>query len=124
MSDTTQQLQPTLPPLDPEPPPIDDAPEVWARVEIMGHRTHYGRLTEVHQYGTTLLQIEQPTRQDGVFEVHQYGGSAIFGIRRCTKEQAFKGASQLWPYEPSVTAGPLLTHDEGDLDTDLEPGDQ
>jgi hypothetical protein len=83
--------------------------EWWAHLEIMGHRDHWGRIKEVHRFGTTFLRIDVPTRDPEVFDTHLYGGNAIFGLRLCSKEKAVAGAARSWPYE--APRGPLLAHE-------------
>ena len=36
------------------------APEMWAQVEIFGHRRHYGRISEVERFGAKLLRVDVP----------------------------------------------------------------
>jgi hypothetical protein len=68
----------------------------FAVVEIFGHRRHAGRVREVSFAGVTMLEIEQP-KEDGTTELHRYGGSAIFGMRFVTEEEAKKAAEAMWP---------------------------
>ena len=61
----------------------------YAIVEIMGHRTHAGIITEVQQFGAAMMRIECP--KDGDFalgvEVYHYGGGSIFSYRDSTLEE-------------------------------------
>ena len=61
--------------------------ERWAAVEIMGHRTHVGRVSEEPFAGVVLLRVEALQR-DGTFEVVRYGGASIFSLRDVTEDQA------------------------------------
>lgn len=73
---------------------------LWGVVEIMGHRTRAGRLSDAQLGGTTLLQIEHPSRTDHTGErplTELYGQAAIFGIRLCSAEEAAKVAAWAWP---------------------------
>lgn len=63
----------------------------------MGHRAHYGRVSEVQIAGTVLLRIDVPTENPAVFETHQYGGSAIFGLHPCTEDVARQMAARYRP---------------------------
>lgn len=59
---------------------VDEAE--YAFVEIMGHRSHYGRILEVERFGAKMLRVDVPT--DGDFEKgyvsHFYGGASIFSL--------------------------------------------
>lgn len=70
--------------------------ELWARVEIFGHRTHYGRISEVEQFSAKMMRVDVPTA-DGAFETHIYGGAAIFGMQPMTEEKAREEAAYYWP---------------------------
>jgi len=102
--------------------PAAQPPEQWAYVEIMGHRSHYGRISEVHKYGAALLHVEVPTADPGVFETHEYNGSAIFAMHPCTEQQARSATARIRGYgrwEPPHTA--LIEFQEpGDPDTHSE----
>jgi len=70
---------------------VDDGWD-WALVEIMGHRTHWGRIREEERFGAKMLRVDVPSidRQpnpDGgepvnvvTWSTHYYGGSAIFSF--------------------------------------------
>lgn len=60
-------------------------PETWALVEIMGHRTRAGRISEVVIAGAKFLRVDIPT-DDGQFITEYYGGSSIYAIRPGTEE--------------------------------------
>lgn len=65
----------------------DQPQEVYACLEIFGHRVHYGRILEVEQFGAKMLRIDVP--KDGDFEKgyvsHFYGGASIFSLTYCDK---------------------------------------
>ena len=66
---------------------LDERPaERWAFVEIFGHRSHYGRLVEIEQFGSKMLRIDVPTEQPDVFQSFEYGGGAIFSIKPMTEK--------------------------------------
>jgi len=64
----------------------------WAYVEIMGHRSHWGRTREEERFGTKMLRVDVPrvTKKPGpeggepVAEInwstHYYGGASIFSF--------------------------------------------
>lgn len=74
---------------------IEDVPAVdpkgadeWAHVEIMGHRSHWGRVTEVSRFGASMLRVDVPTEDPEVFTTHFYSGSSIFSMTPCTEATA------------------------------------
>ncbi len=59
----------------------------YAHVEIMGHREHYGLLSEVEVCGAKMMLVEVPhpdTRR--IAEQHLYSSSAIFCITKSSEE--------------------------------------
>jgi hypothetical protein len=74
----------------PETKPVD---EIWALVEVFGHRKHYGRVTEVEKFGTKMLRVDVPGATDGEFETFFYGGGSIFGMTPMTEAAARKWAA-------------------------------
>lgn len=77
---------------DGEAPAADPAPAYpagdYAIVEIMGHRTIVGRISEVIRFGTTMLQIE-PIWQDGLLPGVMISGASIYQLTPCTAATAF-----------------------------------
>lgn len=71
----------------------------WACVEIFGHRKHYGRISQVEQFGTKMLRVDVPQGQcaDDKFETFYYGGASIFSITPMTEEAARKWAEYYAP---------------------------
>lgn len=81
--------------------PIDAAPppDIWACVEIFGHRKHYGRVKEIERFGCKMLRVDVPGQsaapllgEEQVFETFIYGGNAIFSLTPMTEEAARKWA--------------------------------
>jgi hypothetical protein len=70
---------------------------MWAKVEIFGHRKHFGRVTEVEQFGTKMLRVDVPLAEPDTFETFTYGGAAIFGITPLTEKAARKWAEYYRP---------------------------
>ena len=75
-----------------------DAFEGWAIVELMGHRTLAGFVSEVEQFGEKHMRIDVPSEP----RVTQfYGGKAIFSLTPTTEkiatEFARDGSRQLMP---------------------------
>ena len=78
----------------------------WVFLEVMGHRSHYGLLTEVERFGQKLARIDvfgygeaEPR------ETHFYSGSSIFSITPATEERCRNSVSR-WDPKPA-----LLTHE-------------
>jgi hypothetical protein len=66
---------------------------IWAKVELLGHRIHYGAVREETVYGGTMLRVDVPTIVDGCmtsFETLHYGAAAIYGVRTVTPEQVIE----------------------------------
>lgn len=71
--------------------------EQFAVVEIFGHRSHAGRVSQVDFAGGKMLKIEVPIEgawENGVAE-YLYGGGAIFSVRACTRQEA-EEANKPW----------------------------
>jgi hypothetical protein len=100
---------------------------LWGVVEIMGHRTRAGRLSDAQLGGTTFLQIEHPTRVDHTGDrplTEMYGQAAIFAIRLCSQDEAVKVAAWAWPdampTRAALSPGFEDMIDEDDDDEDLD----
>lgn len=101
-------------------------PEIYACVEVFGHRKHYGRIKEVDRFGAKMLRVDVPTRssapllgEDEQFETFIYGGSAIFSLTPMTEEAARKWAEaeRPKPYRPlGRLPAPGLDDDDDDPD--------
>src|SRR4051794_22454140 len=59
----------------------------YAIVELLGHRTLIGRVTEVEQFGSKMLGIE-PIYQGRLLAQVLHGGGSIYSFVRCTAEVA------------------------------------
>ena len=64
-------------------------PERWGRIEIVGHRRHFGRFREITFLGVRMLEVDQPVRP-GVFATSRYNAQAIFGVHDLTKEDVIR----------------------------------
>lgn len=80
-----------------EAPPAPSDADEYARVEIFGHRLHFGRILDVDRFGAKFIRVDIPT--DGDFDKGYttvvYGGSAIFSITPTTRAEVerFNGRS-------------------------------
>lgn len=71
----------------------------WALVEIMGHRSHWGRAREIERFGAKMIRVDVPINGDAAangWASHFYGGSSIFGYTP-TDEASVMRANK--PYE-------------------------
>src|SRR4051794_18070539 len=81
------------------------APEpMWGKVEIFGHRKHFGRLSEIEQFGTKMLRVDVPLAEPDKFATFFYGGSSIFGITPMTEEAARQWAAHYRSYDVEPVA--------------------
>ncbi len=95
-----------------EPPPPGDDDE-YARVEVFGHRLHYGRVIEVERFGAKLLRLDVPTDGDFAngYTTLFYAGSAIFSFTGTTRSAVERANKAMRP------AG-LLTASPAEADQD------
>ena len=61
----------------------------YAIVEVMGHRTMVGRVTEVERFGSKLMSIE-PIFRDRLLPAVLIGGGSIYQFTPCSAEVAAK----------------------------------
>lgn len=105
-----------------EPPPPDL--NVYALVEIMGHRTRAGVITDMSIGGKTMLRIEHPTRADHTGREplwEAYSPDALFAVRPCSREECERMAAFSWPAAPSDRpALPSAAAEVVDYDDDEE----
>lgn len=72
---------------------------MWAVVEIMGHRTRAGAISDASIGGATMLRIEHPIRADHTGDeplTEYYAPTAIFAIRPCSQDEAEEVALWAW----------------------------
>jgi hypothetical protein len=104
----------------PEHPPGD-----YAIVEVMGHRTIVGRISEVERFGTKLLAIEA-IWQSELLPAALIGGASIYQLTPCTAATAFeRQPKHHWQLPPTIVAiapQPALPAPEPDAEemTDAE----
>ena len=96
------------------------APEEWAIVEVMGHRQHAGRISEVTRFGAVLLRVDQPV-EDG-FATTFIGGGSIYALTIVTEARARATAARMADPRPPEPAGfrprAALEHVRNDSDFD------
>ena len=82
--------------------------EGWAIVELMGHRTFGGRISEVEMYGGKLLRLDvYDVEGDEPAMTQYYGSAAIYCITPATEETAREVGSRSLPRQ----APPVLIAD-------------
>jgi hypothetical protein len=102
--------------MDGEIPAQTAAPaEMWALVEIFGHRSHYGRISEVEQFGTKMMRVDVPGDTPDEFQTFFYGGASIFGIHPVTEAVAREGAERRRP-QPVTPIARLASSYQGGTD--------
>lgn len=84
------------------PAPLPDGE--YAIVEVMGHRTIIGRVTEVERFGAKLMAIE-PLFTGKLLPAVMIGGGSIYQYTPCSAEVAAKRApTKAYLLPPSVAA--------------------
>ena len=63
----------------------------YAIVELLGHRTLVGRITEIERFGSKLLQVE-PIFQGKLLDPVIHHGSSLYGLTPCSKQIAAERA--------------------------------
>lgn len=94
----------------------------WMLVEVMGHRSHWGRARQEERFGAKMLRIDVPVKGDPAkhgWETHYYGGPAIFSFTPCDEAAALENNK---PYEPPTRyrLPPPEIADEDDVPFDHE----
>lgn len=91
----------------------EETPTRWARVEIMGHRTHWGRVTEIEQFGAKMIRIDVPQgdQPDAPMLTVEYGGASLFGIM-WTDEATARKHNKI--YEPPARYLPAPQREDED----------
>ena len=84
-------------------------PDSWAIVELMGHLTRAGRISEVTKFGAALLRLDVPIPgEPDAFATELFGGNAVYRIRYCTEEIARRAAGDIGDPRPTMALTPRL----------------
>lgn len=76
----------------------------YAIVEVLGHRTMVGRISEVERFGTKLCAIE-PLFAGELLPAVLVGGSSIYQLTPCSAEVAHARApKERWQVPSSIAA--------------------
>jgi hypothetical protein len=70
---------------------VPPRPETWAEVEVLGHRSHVGRVREETLAGVSFLRVDA-LRADGTFEAVLYSRQAIFSVTPRSEADARRAA--------------------------------
>jgi hypothetical protein len=102
-----------------QPLPIEADGWEWMLVEIMGHRSHWGRARQEERFGAQMLRIDVPVKGDPAthgWETHYYGGASIFSFTLTDEATAMARNKPLEPPSRVRLPAPDLTIDFGVLD--------
>lgn len=96
--------------------------EQWAIVELMGHVTIIGRVTEQSYAGAPMLRIE---RLDG--RVQRVGAQSLYRVTDCTADEAAQAHAELSRWGgtglPSGLPRPAIAAADEDMtNRDVDPG--
>ncbi len=73
----------------------------YAKLEMMGHRTLWGRISEVTVFGAAMLKIEPIVGGQIVGEVLT-GAASIYCLTKCSAEAAFRNAPSDTRYDSTL----------------------
>lgn len=96
----------------------------YAIVEVMGHRTYVGRITEVERFGSKLMSIE-PLFKGKLQEAVLIGGGSIYQFTPCSAEvAAARAPNEEWqiPAPVRATLPPEMLPAPTVRDSDFVPG--
>ena len=77
--------------------------EMWAVVEILGHKQYAGRCTEEPVAGVNMLRVDIPEVSGWPAHTKYFGGGSIYAIHPCSQEHATAAATSLaeqWGHQP------------------------
>jgi hypothetical protein len=69
--------------------------ERWALVEIMGKRSHIGKVSEATEFGRILIHVDE-LKRDGTFVPHRYAPEALFGYTPMSEDEARRALVPRW----------------------------
>jgi hypothetical protein len=85
--------------------------EIWAVIELFGHKQVAGRVTEEPLFGTALLRVDVPAVSEWPAHTKYFGGTSIYAVHPCSEEVARATAERLaeqYGYTPMPVAVPEL----------------
>lgn len=102
----------------------DEGFATWGVVEIMGHRSLAGKISEQELFGSKFLRVDIPVEDagDGPPMVTQfYGGAAVFSLLPTSEEVARRSARTMRPDQVHVYGLPrprVVVDDDDEYDDD------
>ena len=99
-----------------------DTLETWAYIEIMGHSTVAGRVSERKFGVAVMLQVDVPNPDEGFAFSKLYSPSSIFSISPITEEWCRKYVKTKinYPVLPYIPESSQLLKKEDEMDNELE----
>ncbi len=92
----------------------------WCFLEIMGHRSHWGRSREEERFGAKMIRVDVPIKGDPAANgwlTHYYGGASIFSYSLTDEATVMKRNK---PYEPPSRLSLPAPEEEDDVPFDAE----
>ena len=110
--------------------PVEHPPGEYAIVELMGHTTLVGRISEVERFGAKMLALE-PLFRDTLLPAIFHGGAAIYRLTPCSADVAFaRQPKEAWQIPTAIRCilPPLMleavaSEDASDEDAACDMGD-
>ncbi|CAN7382783.1 hypothetical protein LJR220_003404 [Bradyrhizobium sp. LjRoot220] len=102
--------------------PIADDGWEWCFLEIMGHRSHWGRSRQEERFGAKMIRIDVPTDGDPAkgWTTHYYGGASIFSYSLTTEAMVMKKNTPWAPPARIALPAPAPGDDDVPFDDDGE----
>lgn len=110
--------------------PVEHPPGEYAIVELFGHTTLVGRISEVERFGAKMLALE-PLFRDTLLPAIFHGGAAIYRLTPCSADVAFaRQPKEAWQIPTAIRCilPPLMleavaSEDTPDEDAEEDMGD-
>ena len=91
----------------------------WAHMELMGHRSHHGSVTEVVIAGAAFLRIDIfGIGDEAAREYHLYPPGSLYGLHPSTEARC-RLLSTPYADRPKPELGPGVDEDDEDDEDDL-----
>lgn len=92
--------------------------DLWAVVEVMGHKRFAGRVTKQTLAGVSFVRIDVPAISGGAGYTKLLGARAIYAITPCTEEKAIEFADRFQKQSRYTPLGLLYPNEDEDDDWD------
>lgn len=102
-----------------------DSFDAWAIVEIMGHQTFAGRVTEQTIGGASFVRVDVPASDGKPAFTKIFGAGSIYCITPVTEEIAKRAVAQHQPrainiYAPVPTGGRVISYNDEDDECEMD----